>query len=274
MAGDVEIAYEGECNPGAVINADEIETELDDCNLQCQLKVKNYYKALTEHVHGTSVYQLFDSAPELEERKDISALVIIDMQDYFIEGLFAEDYADMMPFVTFIIEYAMNNNLPIIIVEYEPADSSLGPFGETIISVTDLVNDYENSVFTTKTDMDAVRSSNLISILNDYEIYPEEGWIYVAGMDADLCLWVTVQSLVDQDHRYNVVTSFDTMINTAYTELEFKPESEMWEWYFENTFAGAFVWEVIRVDPPDWFTDMENFYLITEPHLQYYKAFH
>lgn len=151
-----------------------------------------------------------------EKRIGNLAVLLIDMQDDFLETIdYDEEYKEI-PYQLEVLEYCKNNDIPVFVLEYKSC-------GQTVKILKDKVDSLENKTYITKHRDDGFIETDLAEQLRKNKI----DTVLLMGIYASACVLNTAAGAVIAG--FNVMTSKDLI-----ADPEFYNGNESIEWYEDN----------------------------------------
>ena len=126
-------------------------------------------------------------------------LVIVDMQEKFMH---AEETYEIIPNICFLVEHAIYNNWPIIVVEYNG-------WGDTNLDIRETIGEYPHQKTIIKNDCDG--GQKVIDYINN-TLWPLN--FVVCGIFGDMCVPLTVIGLFNNSNLVEV----DVVTDAIYPE--------------------------------------------------------
>ena len=158
-----------------------------------------------------------------EKRRKNKALIIIDMQDFFLKKFVSNIKESLVLNQSILIDLCVKKNIPIIILEYKCKGILRGETipqlkKKTKYALKEVVVKENNSGFTnTRLDM----------ILKDLKINE----VILAGINANGCIQDTAIGAL---HRgYKVTTSLGVMASSSRKDLDLSKKNK--DWFIDNT---------------------------------------
>lgn len=172
-------------------------------------------------------YKPLVTAQEVVKKRDIGnlAVLLIDMQEYFLEDICDEEKAREVPYQLEVLDYCKKENVPVLVLEYEGC-------GQTISILKEKVDSLEKKDYIKKKHDDGFIDTDLAEKLrkNDIEI------VLLMGIYASACVLQTGQGAISEG--FKIITSKDLIANPKpipryiYNPSELSNESI--DWYKAN----------------------------------------
>lgn len=152
-----------------------------------------------------------------------TAVLIIDMQKYFLQQLPNKVKNELLAHQMHILAFCKKNKIPVIFAKLENDTVSIGAIDTVLMNATKdlvctVVNKRNNSAFT-NTDLDTKLKQNKVSRL------------LVMGLNANACIQDTVIAALKRG--YKVLAAEEIMASTSRGDLLLSRRNK--EWYIKNT---------------------------------------
>ncbi|MFC1615065.1 isochorismatase family cysteine hydrolase [Patescibacteria group bacterium] len=151
------------------------------------------------------------------------ALILIDMQDFFLKKFVPSIKKNLIHNQTILIDKCIKNKIPIIVLEYK----CRGIFrGETIPQLKKKVKPMLKEIII-KESNSGFTDTKLDTILKDLKVKE----VILAGINANGCIQDTAIGAL---HRgYKVTTSFGVIANLSRKDLDLSKRNK--DWFMNNT---------------------------------------
>lgn len=144
------------------------------------------------------------------------AVLLIDMQEWFLLGIEYEEKHREIPYQLEVLEYCKNKDIPVFVLEYKDC-------GSTIKILKDKVDSLEKKTYITKPYDDGFVKTDLAEQLRKNEI----ATVLLMGINASACVLNTAAGAVMAG--FKVMTSDDLIADPKSYGL-----NESIEWYRSN----------------------------------------
>ncbi|MEA2097835.1 MAG: isochorismatase family cysteine hydrolase [Patescibacteria group bacterium] len=146
--------------------------------------------------------------------EDGLVVILIDMQQIFLDGLKKKNRERIIANQIFVIKWCVQENIPIIVLEY------IG-YGETINSLSKELESVKDLKIVPKSNTNGFCDTELASILNRINAKN----LFLMGFDANVCVKSTARGA--REEGYGVITNKDVIDGVH------KDNSGI-SWYIEN----------------------------------------
>ena len=175
---------------------------------------------------------------QLQQEKlemDNLAVLVVDMQDYFLRGSFLErmgehtsEIEEELPYQLEILKAAKSKQLPIFVVEY--ADDWNTRYGATTEKIQRELQSYQGVQTLKKSTDDAFESTDLVQRLDEKRVQR----LIIMGVNASSCVLETAVSA--EDYGFEILTSRQVISDVQFPERvkqipEYEEYGESAEWY-------------------------------------------
>ena len=151
------------------------------------------------------------------------ALVLIDMQDFFLKNFVPSVKKKLIHNQTVLIDLCVKNNIPIIVLEYK----CRGIFrGETILQLKKKIKPILKEVII-KESNSGFTDTNLNTVLKDLKTKE----VILAGINANGCIQDTAIGALYRG--YKVTTSLGVIANLSRKDLDLSKRNK--NWFMDNT---------------------------------------
>ena len=131
-----------------------------------------------------------------EKRIGNLAVLVIDMQEWFLQSIEYEEQHKEIPYQLEVLEYCKNNDIPVFVLEYKDC-------GSTVKILKDKVDSLEKKTYVTKNYDDGFIKTDLAEQLRKNKI----DTVLLMGINASACVLSTAAGAVMSG--FNVMTSKD-----------------------------------------------------------------
>ncbi len=142
------------------------------------------------------------------------AVLLIDMQDYFLEDISSEEKAREIPYQLDVLDYCKEKSIPVFVLEYKDS-------GPTIKVLKDKVDSLEKKTYITKSHDNGFIGTNLAEQLKEYSI----DTLLLMGVNATACVVDTAYGALKEG--FNIMTSKELIADPPY----FRSLDEGVRWY-------------------------------------------
>ncbi len=132
----------------------------------------------------------------------LKTLVVIDMQKYYLDG--NRIIYDIVPAICSLIQYAIQNKWPIIIVESDGMD-------KTIKEITDITDGYPHETTVIKNEYNG--GPEVIQCLNEHPSWSLN--LLVCGIYGDYCVSATVKGLFVESELVEIDVVADAVYSSS-----------------------------------------------------------
>ncbi len=180
------------------------------------MKIRNLAAVLTSGLLGCNLANAgLETSVQENSQAGQHALIVVDMQQSFLVMVSPAELAEEIPYQIEVIQAAQRNNVPIFVLEFEGA-------GSTITELMDVVDDKGYELIT-KSHTDGFRETSMDSMLRAHNV----GSVILGGVYASACVYATANGALG--HGYEVITSPD-IIADWFDETMDEPK----DWYQEH----------------------------------------
>lgn len=144
-----------------------------------------------------------------EQPQSEYAVLLIDMQQDFLENIAQEEVDEEVPYQIEVIHAAQRNDIPVFVLEYRN-------HGQTIRTLMDAVA-YSDYQVITKSDDNGFMHTNLDELLKERGVHN----LILTGINASACVLRTGYGALE--NGYGIITSPDIIANVK------------WDWDFEES---------------------------------------
>ncbi len=152
--------------------------------------------ASTGHATFQRPQQTLEQRVTEEKRIGNLAVLVIDMQEWFLQGIEYEEQHKEIPYQVEVLEYCKNNNIPVFVIEYKDC-------GPTVKIIKDKVDSLEKKTYITKPYDDGFIKTDLAEQLRKNKI----DTVLLMGINASACVLNTAAGAVIAG--FKVMTSKD-----------------------------------------------------------------
>jgi nicotinamidase-related amidase len=158
-----------------------------------------------------------------EKRRKNKALIIIDMQDFFLKKFVSNIKKSLVRNQGVLIDLCVKKNIPIIILEYKCKGILRGKTisqlkKKTKYALKEVIIKENNSGFT---------NTRLDIVLKDLKINE----VILAGINANGCIQDTAIGALHR--KYKVITSLGVMASSSRKDLDLSKKNK--DWFIDNT---------------------------------------
>jgi nicotinamidase-related amidase len=158
-----------------------------------------------------------------EKRRKNKALILIDMQDFFLKKFVPSIRKNLIQNHSVLIDLCIKKDIPIIVLEYKCRGNLKG---ETISQLKKKIKDVLKKVII-KENNSGFTKTKLDMVLKDLKI--DE--VILAGINANGCIQDTAIGAL---HRgYDVTTSLGIMASSSRKDLDLSKKNK--DWFVNNT---------------------------------------
>lgn len=150
-----------------------------------------------------------------------TALIIIDMQNFFLKNSVNKDIKNLIDNQLKVIEFFNKIKAPIIFLEYQDGKNSRG----NILPV--LKKQVKNNITIKKLSNGGFTKTNLNNLLKDNNTKK----LVLMGINANGCVQDTAIGAINR--KYEVYSSEDIIANIYFKNMGLSPENK--KWYLKNT---------------------------------------
>ncbi|MBU0470736.1 MAG: cysteine hydrolase [Nanoarchaeota archaeon] len=131
------------------------------------------------------------------------AVILIDMQDFFLTEIAEKELAEEIPYQIEVLEYSHKNKLPVFVLEYNY-------FGDTTKILKEKLDTLEDVKYIVKTNDDGFEDTSLTKELKDKNVET----VLLMGVKATACVLSTAQSALK--NGFEIMTSKQLIANKEY----------------------------------------------------------
>ena len=158
-----------------------------------------------------------------EKRRKNKALIIIDMQDFFLKKFVSNIKKSLVRNQGVLIDLCVKKNIPIIILEYKCKGILRGKTisqlkKKTKYALKEVIIKENNSGFT---------NTRLDIVLKDLKINE----VILAGINSNGCIQDTAIGALHR--KYKVITSLGVMASSSRKDLDLSKKNK--DWFIDNT---------------------------------------
>lgn len=154
---------------------------------------------------------------KLEERikkqiKNSVAILLIDMQDYFLKGIDPAEKEKEIPYQIEVLDYCKKNEIPVFILEYKD-------YGSTTSILREKLNELTDKTYIIKLNENGFIDTDLADRLNQKGVKN----LLLMGINASACVLNTAKGALESG--YTIMVSKDLIAD--------RPPSNQWQFYWD-----------------------------------------